>query len=158
MHTFTDAIGEEWAITLDTSIVRRLRASLGIDLLRIDDQATLETLITDDEKLVDVISELCTDQIRHRKLDEVGFAQRLIGDALDNACDALIDELVFISRRNRREVIAAAWNKTKAFQDVAKEQSLKAINSEEMDALIQKQIQDAIHGGMTSQNVQQSCE
>jgi hypothetical protein len=66
--------------------------------------------------------------------------------------------LVFISRRNRREVIAAAWNKTKAFQDVAKEQSLKAINSEEMDALIQKQIQDAIHGGMTSQNVQQSCE
>jgi hypothetical protein len=61
MHTFTDAIGEEWAITLDTSIVRRLRSSLGIDLLRIDEQSTLETLINDDEKLVDVISELCTD-------------------------------------------------------------------------------------------------
>lgn len=156
MHTFKDAIGEEWAVTLDTAKVRQLREQIGVDLFRIDDANTLEALINDDEKLVDVISVICTSQIEHRKLDASLFAQRMLGDALDNACDALIDELVFISRRNRREVIAAAWNKTKTFQEIAKTKAMEAIESTELETAIVDHITESIRGGTTSPNVRQS--
>lgn len=128
MQTFTDAKGNEWHIELDTMAVREIRKETGVDLLKLDEDS-LTALISDDEKLVDVISLICTDQIRRKEMDARSFARCLVGDAIDAACNALIDEVVFISRHAQRRVVAAAWGKTKAAQEMMSEEMLSILNS-----------------------------
>lgn len=144
MHTFTDAIGEEWAITLDTTLCREIRSATKVDLLALD-KDSMASLISDDAMLVDVVSLACTDQIKLRKLDERGFARRLVNDALDNALEALIGELVFICRQaSKRKVMQAAWNKAKQAVEKLNQHATALLESEQMDQELDKLIQQ--HG------------
>lgn len=158
MHQFKDSQGEKWEIVLDTTKVRSLREALGIDLFAIDENSALEALMNDDVVLVDCVSWICTSQIEQRQLSVEEFCGRLTGDALDDACDALIDELVFICRRRKREVIAAAWDKAKTFQGVAAERAIQAIQSTELEQQVTSHVDSVIRGGMTSQSVPPSSQ
>lgn len=145
MHTFKDAKGDEWVIELDIAITRDIRKQLGVDLLTLD-KDTIAKLTGEDsesiEKLVDVISLICTEQIKRKDMDARGFASRLNGDVLDDAWDALKEELVFISRRNRKEVVAKALEKTKEMEDRVTAKRLEWLESgmveQKMDQLIQE--------------------
>ena len=132
MQTFTDRKGDEWRVTLDTAILKSIRKDLGIDLLTLED-SSLSALIADDEKLVDVISFICTDQIRKREMDASSFAAVLVGDAIDNACEALVGELVFISRSSRRAVVQKAWEKATAAVSKLNQEAVKMMDSPEME-------------------------
>ena len=141
MHTFKDAIGEEWAITLDTVLCRQILKSCGVNLLELDPQS-MAVLIGDDATLVDVISLCCTDQILRRKLDERGFAQRLVGDALDDAVNALMGELVFICRpAEKRAVLQAAWKRATEATDRLYKHAEELINSEQTQRELDKVVQ-----------------
>lgn len=145
MHTFKDAKGDEWVIELDIAITRDIRKQLGVDLLTLD-KDTIAKLTGEDsesiEKLVDVISLICTEQIKRKDMDARGFASRLNGDVLDDAWDALKEELVFISRRNRKEVVAKALEKTREMEDRVTAKRLEWLESgmveQKMDQLIQE--------------------
>lgn len=141
MHTFKDAIGEEWAIELCTTTCIALKDACGVNLLELDSES-MAKLIGDDAALVDVISFCCTGQIVRRKLSEHDFARRLIGDALEAAVDALVGELVFISRPKKRPVIVAAWKQATEATDRLYQHAETLINSErtqqELDKIVQQ--------------------
>lgn len=139
MHTFKDAKGDEWSIELDTSVAREIRKELGVDLLSLD-EGTVAKLVSDDEALVDVISFICTEQIKRRELDARGFAGRLVGEAIDDACDALVQEVVFISRRSRKQVVAKAWEKIKAAEERLMTEGCQVLDS----GVIERQTDQAI--------------
>lgn len=128
MHSFTDNQDHKWSISLDTAKCREVKNELGVDLLAFDD-SSMSKLMTDDAALVDVISFVCTEQIRRLDLDARGFAERIVGDVIDDACDALVDELIFISRRNKRAVVKAAWERTKATGNLQTERVTELLNS-----------------------------
>lgn len=134
MHTFTDNQGDEWSVSLDTVTLRELKKTCGVDLLALD-ESSLIAIESDDAKLVDVISFVCTQQIERRQLDEVGFARRLIGDVLESACEALMSELFTICRPARRKVLAAAWEKVDAVKNLQVEKALNEIENLNLDEL-----------------------
>lgn len=142
MHTFNDAAGEEWSIVLDVTMTRKIRSELGIDLHSFDEN-TITQLKTNDEALVDVISVICTEQIKKRELDEVGFAKRMIGDVLDFAYEALMSELVFISRHSRREVVAKAWKKVNEAEEQLSSKALEMMDSMPIQQMLDKAVKDA---------------
>lgn len=142
MHTFKDANGDEWVIELDTTMTRAIRKELGVDLLILDENS-ISSLTTNDETLVDVIAFICSEQIKRKDLDGSGFARCLIGKALDDACDALVDEVVFISRHHRGTVVAKAWEKTKAAEGLLTEKAIKMIDTIDMEKMATKAFQEA---------------
>ena len=139
MQSFKDAEGLDWTIQLDTRLVRDIRSELGVDLLRLDEKS-MTLLVEDDEKLVDVISFICTGQIEKRELDAVSFAKAVIGGAIDDACDALVAELVFISRRSRGVIVAKAWEKVTEAQDKMTAKAMEVLES----GVIEQKIDDAL--------------
>lgn len=141
MHTFKDAKGDEWSIELDTTMTREIRKELGVDLLSMD-QKTAARLIGEDsesiETLVDMLSIICTNQIKRRELDARGFASRLVGDTIDDACEALVQELVFISRRSRKQVVAKAWEKTRQAEKRLTDKAMDLLDSEMLDQKVEE--------------------
>lgn len=141
MHLFKDHTGEEWEVSLNIAVTKSIRETLGIDLHDLDKE-TMADITTKPETLVDIISLVCTPQIKDRGLDEFGFAERLIGDAIDSAYDALVKELVFISRHSQREIVAKAWQKVKQAERKVVAAQIKMIDSPETDLKIEKMIAD----------------
>jgi len=139
MHTFTDADGKKWTIQLDTRMTRAIRSEIGVDLLNLDEK-TIADLTQNDEILVDVISFICTDQIKRREMSEVDFARCIIGDVIDDASDALINELVFITRRNRRVIMKKAWEKTKAAEKKMTDHAMMILDS----GIVEEKVEEAI--------------
>lgn len=137
MHKFKDVNGKEWSIHLDTNVVRNLRTKLGVDLLTMDEK-TITDLTTNDETLVDVISFICTGQIEKENMNAETFAACMLGDALDNAFEALGKELVFISRRSRKPIVAKALEKTLAAQETLTTKAMELLDSEAMDKKVQE--------------------
>lgn len=142
MHTFTDNAGDEWAITLDTTSLREIRKELGLDLL-LNDETVLQKLLADDETLVDLISFICTEQIERKEMTARDFARVLVGDAIDAACDALVQELVFISRRQRKTILQAAWDKIKTIEAQQTETAIQYLDSGIIEKEMEKAFQKA---------------
>lgn len=139
MHTFKDANGKEWSIHLDVTVTRKIRSSTNVDLHMLD-KDSITRLTTNDETLVDVLYVICEDQIKAEGLDAKGFACCLIGETLDDACDALMSEVVFITRRNRKQVVATAWEKTKAAEEKLTGKQMQVLNS----GVIEKKAEEAM--------------
>jgi len=141
MHKFEDAKGTKWTIQLDTTMTRAIRAELGVDLLNLDESSVAD-LVGNDETLVDVISLICTNQIEREGMDGKDFAGCLIGDALDDACDALINEVVFISSHSRRTIVAKVWQKAKAAESMMTERAVKMLDSGVVEEKVEKAMQE----------------
>ena len=141
MHKFKDVDNNEWVIQLDTHMARSLRKELGVDLLNLDEE-TISKLSSDTETLVDIISFICTDQIKSKDMDERKFAQCMVNDALDNASEALMQELVFISRRSRREIVAKAWEKIKAAEELMTARAMDMLDSGVVERKTEEAIQE----------------
>jgi len=142
MHYFKDVKDTEWAVRLDVSVVKDIRDKIGIDLHHLD-EGMLQKITDDDEVFVDLISIICSKQIDHEKLDANGFAERMVGDTLDEACNALMDELVFISRRSRRTVVAKAWEKTLAAEAVLTTKAVEMLDNLDVEGIATKAMEEA---------------
>jgi hypothetical protein len=112
---FIDATGETWTIEISVDEIRVLRKEITVDLLSLLDNngALLRKLAADPLTLVDVISILCTDQIKRRDLDERGFAKRLVGHGLEAALDCLIEAIANFTPPRQGAVIRQMWAKTR---------------------------------------------
>lgn len=128
MATFKDAQGELWDINLDAPTIQDVRDedSLALDLA--DPQARfVSELATDAVKLVNLIWFLCRTQAAARKISDREFAKRLVGDAIDNAAEALEQAYMGFSRRLTRKVHEAAIAEQRKVQDLAMERTLARI-------------------------------
>ena len=140
MHKFKDNNGLEWEIELNIAVVKKIRNELEVDLNALT-EGQMADITTKPETLVDIISVICTPQIVKRELDEYSFANCMIGEAIDNAYEALVKELIFISRHNQRQVVARAWETVQKADKKLTSAQLRMLESPEMDQKINKMIQ-----------------
>jgi hypothetical protein len=148
MATFTDAAGETWTIEISVDEIRLLRKELKVDLLALleDNGLLLRKLVADPILLVDVISILCTDQIKSRDLDERAFAKRLVGHGLEAALDCLIEAIANFTPPRQGAVIRQMWAKTKELDHRAMDRLTTKLESpdlarqldEKMEALLKE--------------------
>ena len=109
---------------------------LGIDLLSFNDES-LQRLMSDDALLVDLVSWCCTSQIKANNLDERGFAALMVGGTLDDALNAIVNELVFISRPSQQAMKTKAWEKIRQAELTLTEKAVEVLDSPRMERAIE---------------------
>lgn len=149
MATFIDSAGETWTIEISVDEIRQLRKEINVDLLALldNDGSLLRRLAADPLTLVDVISLLCTEQIKRRQLDERGFAKRLVGYGLEAALDCLIEAIANFTPPRQGAVIRQMWAKVKELDQRAMDRLTTKLESPDLtrklDAKMEALLQEA---------------
>ena len=111
---FYDSHERHWDLSITSIEVKRIRDSLGIDLLEIatTDQKCFDFIFrlgSDAELLIDLISVILTDQILERKMTGEDFASCLGEQGIIAAVDALVHSLAGFMPRERGDLLTANW-------------------------------------------------
>jgi len=113
MAEFKDAKGDDWDVVINGATIKRILDHLKVDLGRPLEAAggsmpLLTRLDTEIALLVDVIYVVCLPQADQREIEDVEFAERLDGEALYAAHEALLEALTdFFQSRRRPETVRA---------------------------------------------------
>ena len=96
MHSFKDNSQRDWEVTIHVAAVKRIRALLGIDLYGLVDDGfqSLASLVSDPVRLADVLYCLCKEQADQLGVSDEDFGRGLAGDAITEAADAFVEELI----------------------------------------------------------------
>lgn len=119
MHKFVDNAGRAWTITINVAAIKRVRALVDVDLVRLFDDGAkpLGELLADPVQLANVLYCLCKDEADRLNVTDMDFGAALAGDCLAMAADAFIDELIDFfpharGRDNLRKLVQASRNLT----------------------------------------------
>ena len=128
MRTFVDAAGRTWTIAVNVDAVKRVRDLLKEDLLDIGN--ILPRLMFDLILLCDVIYVICKPQADQLNISDVDFASAMAGDTIAAAKSAFLEELVdFFPEQSQRETLRLAIEKSRMFEQKAKEMIKAKLNS-----------------------------
>jgi len=116
MRTFTDNNGHHWDVTINVHAVKRVRALVDVDLMRVLDGGLLERLVGDPVLLCDVIYALVKPEADAREISDEDFGRAMAGDAIDRATQALLEELVDFFPEGRRKVLAKALERFRTLE------------------------------------------
>lgn len=96
MRTFQDNAGRTWLVGVNVTAVKRARALVGVDLYAVvaGGPETLNGLLGDIVKVVDVLYVVCQDQADKEEVSDEDFGRALGGDALQHAADALVGAII----------------------------------------------------------------
>jgi len=96
MHNFTDTTGQNWALVINTLALERVDAATGIYLTELLDEQLkgLADLLRRPSRLARVLLVLVEEQLAAKNVTAELFLAGLSGDALAQATDAFIEELV----------------------------------------------------------------
>lgn len=154
MKSFIDKNGEAWDLDLNIGAAMRLKSRLDIkldDVVKFDktnnpnDISLLERIAEDSILLFNIIFVLCESQIRERNLTEEQFAERFTGDTIEQATEALLDEIVNFSRPAKRKVLMRLRQISKEFSDQAGKKLDQILN----DPKFQSEIETALKKSLT---------
>lgn len=124
-----DAEGRGWETRIDVLKLKKIKESLGVNLMDCISGNLLEELSTDVSRLVDVLYILHKEQSDERKLTDEDFALGLYGDALEDATQAFISALVDFCPSRQRTLLKLAMDKAKAEQDAAYEKLVGSLET-----------------------------
>lgn len=135
MRTFKDSEGREWPIALNIGAAKRVKDALGVDLL---DPGCLRTLAADPYTVANVLYVACEAKAKERSLSDEQFGEALRGDVIDQATDALLDELVDFFPKRQREALTALLATIRKGQQEGAALAQEKILSPAMDQAIQR--------------------
>lgn len=133
MHTFLDTRGRTWIITINVDAIRRVRALLGVNLLDVVEGNLLERLVSDPILLCDILFALIRPEAEARQISDEDFGRALGGDALDQATNALLEELVDFFPSGKRVVLRKALEKLRTLEALALETATRRLESGELE-------------------------
>jgi hypothetical protein len=122
MTPFTDKDGREWPVVVNVGALRRVRDTLGVDLMDVAGGDLLERLADDPVILVNVLYVLCRAEADARGVTDEDFGRAMVGGVLDDAASALFKELLaFFPSGPRARALARLATLLKARQQAATE-------------------------------------
>ena len=145
MQSFQDKNGRKWNIELNVGTAKRVKAECGVDLVNAitltrDGKAQvseLESLAEAPVLLVDVLFSLCRVQAQECGVDDFAFAELFNADAVEESCNALMEEIINFSQPAKRKALTRIY---KTAQNVAvkmEKQLEAALDDPELDAEIE---------------------
>jgi hypothetical protein len=105
--TFADNTGEIWRVKLNYAIAEAVREANGIDFVNAHNGQAYGRLVEDDRTIVATLYVLCETQIKERTLSPQQFAERLDGEVLSDALDAIREAIELFTRPEIRPTINA---------------------------------------------------
>ncbi len=141
MKPFKDRESTEWKVDINIDTIKSVRDLLKVDLLLIgEDPALHNQLSTNPVFLVDLLYVVCKEQAEEREVDDRAFGRRMKGDAIEDAADALISELVDFFPKGKRTALQKAIEKATAVQTLAMERAVREIDAMDPAAMLDNAI------------------
>lgn len=132
MHSFVDNSRRTWEVAINVTAVKRIRGLLGIDLYALVDDGfkSLSKLVSDPVTLADVLYCLCKDQADKQSISDEEFGRVLAGDAITQAADAFVEELIdFFPDARARASLRKAIEAGKTVRDKVLSHAEKILDS-----------------------------
>ena len=132
MHSFVDNSRRTWEVAINVAAVKRIRGLLGIDLYALVDDGfrSLSKLVADPVTLADVLYCLCKDQADKQSISDEDFGRALAGDAITQAADAFVEELIdFFPDARARASLRKAIEAGKTVRDKVLSHAEKILDS-----------------------------
>jgi hypothetical protein len=133
MHRFTDNEGRTWVINVTVDAIKRVRTLCNLDLLEAIDGKLIERLVTDPITLCDCLYALCKPQADEQKITDEAFGRAMAGDCLEQATEALLEDLVDFFPKRRREILRSALGKLKQVEAKAMDLAEARLMGPELD-------------------------
>jgi hypothetical protein len=98
MRTFKDSTGREWQVVINTNAIKRAKDTAGVNLVEIADADAGSRLygrmLLDPVLVVDIAYGVCKPETDTRKFSREDFNAVLVGDAIAEARQAILEDLV----------------------------------------------------------------
>ena len=127
MKTFTDNMGRTWTLVVNVATIKRVRALCGVDLnsiVEVEDgkpsAKLLERLSGDPVLLVDVLYAVCRPECDQKGVSDEDFGAAMAGDAVEQATDALLDEIVDFFPAAKRKAFQRILSASRRFGEAAR--------------------------------------
>jgi uncharacterized small protein (DUF1192 family) len=133
MHIFKDEEGRDWKIAINVTARKDCRAHLGLDLFGLTDDSCkpLGELVSDPERLSDVLFVLCMDQAKELGITDRDFGRLIFGDAIERAVWAFTHELFdFFSDAAKRAALRKWLEKAQKVASLMTEQIATEMETE----------------------------
>lgn len=151
MKTFTDCMGRTWTVTINVGTIKRVKTMLGINLLEAITDDLAEKLKNDVCMLVDVLYVICKNEADAKNITDENFGEAMAGDALENATNAFLDELIDFFPAEKKMILRKAINKVNQAEKKALEMGNKYIEDMQIDKQIETKLLNIFNGAMNSQ-------
>ena len=135
-HTFTDTDGTNWHIAVTFADLRAIRDQFGVNFLDLNAWHVWAELPLAPEKLVGILYFLLAEQIERAGLSPEQFGERLGGDTLDDALEALQLAVADFFPKRLREPMKAALKKHAEAQAMAMQTATLQIQSADVDKIL----------------------
>ncbi len=103
--SFTDALGRQWQLLLTMKLAREIREAAAVDFIQLGDGRVVVELVSDNEKLSDVLWLFCQKQAALKSIDRESFEDGLTGAAGDDALEAIKRVIVGFTRAPLRGAV-----------------------------------------------------
>lgn len=124
-------MGREWRLEIDSVTARMIQEDRGINLLGADGSAWIamgmDLLLT-----VDVLWTVCGTQAVEAGVDARSFARGLVGDAIDDAIEALQQAALQLFSKPRRKQLQDLIRKNRELHEEGVQQMLDKFDSDEL--------------------------
>ena len=141
MKTFTDNKDRVWEVELNIRQMKRVRDTLGIDLVNVIQAGrdgavatdTLDRVANDPILLVDILWVLCEGQAKAAGVTDDDFGSSLAGDSIADATRAFLDELVDFFPGARRLYLRKAVDLARKYERESADVLKKVLESPEFE-------------------------
>ena len=151
MRTFKDGKGRTWEIALNVWQMKRLRDTLGIDLVNVIGTGPdgsvkvdlIDRIANDPVLLVDILWVLCEGGAKSAGVTDEDFGSSLAGDSIEDATRAFLDELVDFFPGARRLFLKKAVGLARRWSDETARTLKAALESPELEERLKTELRSA---------------
>lgn len=119
MRTFQDSKGREWTVEITIATAKRLRDLLDVDLIAAysdENDDLFQRLSVDPFLLCNVVYVVCKPQADAEGVSDEQFGEAMSGQPIENATEALLEELVVFFPRAKRTTFRKALNRMREME------------------------------------------
>ena len=114
---WTDSEGRRWSTAITVGTLKRVRDLVDVNLLDVFDGVLLGRLADDPVLLANTLYAVCKPQADERNVDDEAFGELLVGDAIEDAAQALVHGIASFFPQGRRAALTSLWTKLKRGSD-----------------------------------------
>lgn len=139
MQKFKDKKENEWILELTVGSAKRVKLDCGVDLINITDfdaadkKSPLEELAENPFLMVDVLFSLCRKQAEEKGIDDIAFGGLFDFETVQDAVDALVQEIINFTPPVRRKLLQKIYDKNKQIMGETEKQADELMGSPEFD-------------------------
>ena len=142
MQTFKDNLDRVWTISLNIANVKKIKESLKVNIMEAVEGDLLPRIATDPILLCDMIFVLCKEEADKKNISDIDFGKSMGGDAIEQATDAFLQELITFFPQRRRRLLKKSLNKMRDLESKILEHVEIKIDSPEIENRVLEELKN----------------